>query len=243
MKRYTFIFLLSALSLFSFSCDELTGQRVRGNGHIATREVNVTDFKNVDVSGAVDLHISQGDVQPVKIETDDNLMEYVEVKQEGQTIRIFSRKGYNLSPSHKIKIYLTTAAYGNIDLSGACDVTSEGKINNPDNISFQVSGAGDIKVDIHAPQVSAEVSGAGSVSMKGETKSFILDLTGAGKARCYDLQSENTKVDITGAGEAEVFASVKLDADISGAGSVRYKGGATGGTRQVSGAGSIKAAE
>jgi Putative auto-transporter adhesin, head GIN domain len=79
--------------------------------------------------------------------------------------------------------------------------------------------------------------------MKGQTRDFRLRLSGAGKARCYDLMSENTSVDISGAGSAEVFASVALDADVSGAGSVRYKGNAARVNQQVSGAGSVKKAE
>jgi Putative auto-transporter adhesin, head GIN domain len=50
---------------------------------------------------------------------------------------------------------------------------------------------------------------------------------------------ENTKVDISGAGSAQVFASVKLDAEVSGAGSVTYKGNAVNVSQHVSGVGSV----
>jgi len=57
------------------------------------------------------------------------------------------------------------------------------------------------------------------------------------------MKAENTKVDISGAGSAEVYASVKLDAEVSGAGSIKYKGNAGNVIQQVSGAGSVKKAE
>jgi hypothetical protein len=75
--------------------------------------------------------------------------------------------------------------------------------------------------------------------LKGQTRDVDLDLTGAGHAHCYDLLAENTKVDISGAGSADVYASVKLDAQVSGAGSVNYKGNAANVNQHVSGAGSI----
>jgi len=105
---------------------------------------------------------------------------------------------------------------------------------------LEVSGAGDINMELNAPAVTASVSGAGSVNLKGETKSFDLELTGAGKAHCYELLSESTKVDISGAADADVYAGTKLDAQVSGAGNVKYKGGATVVNQQVSGAGSVK---
>jgi hypothetical protein len=47
-------------------------------------------------------------------------------------------------------------------------------------------------------------------------------------------------VAISGAGSAEVYASVKLDATVSGAGNVNYKGNASEVNQHVSGAGSVK---
>ncbi|HEY8733449.1 MAG TPA: DUF2807 domain-containing protein, partial [Puia sp.] len=68
-----------------------------------------------------------------------------------------------------------------------------------------------------------------------------LNLTGAGHAYCYDLLTENTKVDISGAGSAQVYASVKLSAEVSGAGNINYKGNPIV-SQQISGAGSVNKA-
>jgi hypothetical protein len=138
---------------------------------------------------------------------------------------------------------VTSPAYSRLDVSGACNIYSENKLSGSQPLELEVSGAGDIKVNVDAPKVTAGISGSGSVEMSGETRDFEIRLSGAGKARCYDMKSENTKVDISGAGSAEVYASVHLDAEVSGAGSVRYKGNAANVNQQVSGAGSVKKAE
>jgi hypothetical protein len=75
--------------------------------------------------------------------------------------------------------------------------------------------------------------------IKGQTKDVELGLSGAGSAHCFDLLSENTKVEVSGVGSAEVFASVKIDAQVSGVGSVKYKGNATDVKQNVSGVGSV----
>ena len=51
--------------------------------------------------------------------------------------------------------------------------------------------------------------------------------------------AENVKVEISGAGDADVYASVKLYVRASGAGSVIYKGN-PGINQSISGAGSVK---
>ncbi|MEP6724195.1 MAG: head GIN domain-containing protein [Bacteroidota bacterium] len=236
-------FLLMIVAVTTSSCNYIMGKRVKGNGNIKTTEHSVGSFKNVEVSGAIDLYVAQGDTKPVKIETDENLLQYIEVNQEGDRIIVKTRDGINPQPTRKIKVYVTSPLYNDIDVSGASNITGQTRIVNTENIKLDVSGAGDINMDVDAPAINAEVSGAGSVNLKGQTKTFDLTLTGAAKARCYELLSENTKVDISGAGEADVFASVKLDAQVSGAGNVTYKGGATNVAQQVSGAGSVKKAD
>ncbi|HMC86955.1 MAG TPA: head GIN domain-containing protein [Chitinophagaceae bacterium] len=234
------VLILGVVALTASSCQYMMGRRIRGNGKINTQEHNISSFKNVEVSGAIDLYVAQGETKFVKIETDENLQQYIEVNQQGDRIVIKFREGTNLRPTDKVKAYISSSVYNTIDVSGACNITSQGKIANAENMKLEVSGAGDINMDINAPGIGAEVSGAGTVNLKGETKWLDLILTGAGKAHCFDMLSENTKVDISGAGDADVYASIKLDANISGAGGVSYKGGATSVEQHVSGAGSIK---
>lgn len=238
----TFKWILLALPLLLVfgSCRHFMGKRIRGNGTIRTEERPVKSFKQVEVGGAAKVMVSQGDQPSVKVEADDNLLQYIEVFQEGDKVYVRTKKGFNLQPSGDINIYVTSSVYSKISASGACDIIGQNKITNPEDLRLEVSGAGDIKMEVDAPKLSAEVSGAGSVRLKGQTKEVDLDLTGASHAYCYDLLSENTTVEISGAGSAEVYASVKLDATVSGAGNVNYKGNASDVNQHVSGAGSVK---
>ena len=236
MRKYFWLFIgISSL----VACVGVFGKRVRGNGHITSTERSVSSFKNVEVSGAINVFVSQGDTKSVKIEGDENLLPYIEVSQEGDKIIVRNRPGYNLSPTGDMKVYVTAPTYNSIEVSGACNITGQTKIAVTDELSLSVSGAGDIKMEVDAPTLKAEVSGSGSIRLNGQTKNTELELTGAANAYCYDLLAEDTKVDISGAGTAEVYASVKLDAEVSGAGTVHYKGNATTVNQHVSGAGSV----
>jgi Putative auto-transporter adhesin, head GIN domain len=78
--------------------------------------------------------------------------------------------------------------------------------------------------------------------LKGETKDFSADGSGSTDIKCFELLAENTNVELSGAGDAQVFASVKLDVQVSGAADVKYKGNAAV-TKEISGAGSVKKVE
>lgn len=237
------LWIVLALPVILGSCRHFLGKRIRGNGEIRTEERSVNNFKNVDVSGAAKVYVSQGSPATVKIEGDDNLLQYIEVTQEGDRIMVRERPGFHLVPTGDLHVYVTAPVFSRIAASGACDIIGQSKISNPEDLSLHVSGAGDIHMEVDAPALTAKVSGSGSIDLKGETKDVDLELSGAGHAHCYNLLSENTKVDISGAGSAEVYASVKLDAEVSGAGNVVYKGNATNVSQHVSGAGSVKKME
>ncbi|HVU53562.1 MAG TPA: head GIN domain-containing protein [Puia sp.] len=237
-SRIFWLLLATPLLLGLGSCHNFLGKRVHGNGTIKTEERTVSNFKQVEVSGAAKVLVTQSDKSSVKIECDENLLPYVEVFQEGDKIYVKEKQGFNLDPSGDLLVYVSSPTFSNISASGACDIVGQNKISNSEDLSLHVSGAGDIKMEVDAPKLAAEVSGSGSIYLKGQTKDVVLDLTGAGHAHCYELLAENTKVDITGAGSAEVYASVRLKADVSGAGSVNYKGNAEV-SQSVSGAGSV----
>ncbi|HLI92995.1 MAG TPA: head GIN domain-containing protein [Puia sp.] len=229
--------ILLSFPLFLSSCN-LLGRRVHGDGNITTQDRAVNDFKNIEVGGAAKVLVSQGDQHSVKVEVDENLQQYIEVFQVGNKVVIRQKDGYNVDPTGDLKIYVTAPVYNDIDVSGACDIIGQAPITNPENLEMHISGAGEIKMEINAPQITAEITGSGSVNLKGETKSVDIGLSGAADAHCFDLKAENTKVDISGAGSAEVYASVRLDASVGGAGSVKYKGNAEV-NEHITGAGSV----
>ena len=237
------ILLFSFLSLLLFSsCDHFMGKRVSGNGTIKTETRTAGAFTAVAVSGNIDVYIKQDSTRSIKVETDENLMEYIEVFEEGDRLIIRRKDGFNLRPSKNIKVYVSSPAFRTLKASGSCDIYSENSIISTDAITIDLSGSCDAKVDIQSPKVDAGLSGACRVELKGKTKDLSIDGSGSTNIRCMDLLAENVDIEISGAGDAEVYASVKLDVSVSGSGDVRYKGNATV-SQHVSGAGSVKKVE
>ena len=234
---------LLALPLFLGACDGIGGKRVHGDGNIQSSDRPISSFKTLDLSVNADIYLSVGDHPAVKIECDNNLLQFVDVDQSGDVLTIRERDGFNLLPTHDLKIYVTASDYDRINASCACNIESQSKLTSQEGIEMHMSGAGNIKLEVDAPRVEAHLSGAGNIYLKGQTKDVKLGLSGAGNAHCYDLLAENTDVDISGFGSAEVYASVKLSASVSGAGSVDYKGNATNVEQHVSGAGSVHKAD
>ncbi len=237
------LIILSCFCLLVFSsCNNIGGERIRGNGNIKTEDRPAVDFMNVSVNGNIDLYVRQDSFYKVKIEADENLLTYIEIIKEGENLIIRPRKGYNLTGTDDIKVYVSSPHYYQLKASGSCDIIGENNISSPNKLDIELSGSSDVRMDVKAPQVRAALSGSGTIILRGVTKDFSVAGSGSTEIECMDLKSENVSVRISGAGSAEVFASVKLDVNVSGSGSVEYRGNATVNQR-ISGSGSIKKLE
>lgn len=237
MNRFLIIALCS-LVIFS-SCDFFHGKRVRGSGNIIMQSHNVSNFTGVSISGSMDLYLKQESSFSVKIETDDNLQHYIMITVENGVLRIRPQQNINLDATGKIKVFVSAPVFRSMEGTGACNIFSENMLSSSEAIDIDLTGASEARVELKSPNVSADLTGASSLSLKGEAKEFSIDGSGSSNVRCFDFLTEETRIDMSGACDAEVFASVKLDVKASGASDVKYKGNAAV-SQDVSGAGSVK---
>ncbi len=229
-------------SMTTVSCTYITGKKVRGNGNVIAKTHPAEGFSGVDVSGAMKVYLKQDSAFAVRVETDENLHEYIEVYTEGDILHLHPKRNSNLKPTGSIRVYVSAPELSRLEASGACDYTSETKLQSAGTIVLDMSGACDADLELDAPTVRVDLSGASSVKLRGTTKEFSAGGSGSTDIHAFDLLSETSSVGLSGAGSAEVFASVSLDVKVSGAASVKYKGNGQVNSK-ITGAGSVKKVE
>jgi hypothetical protein len=170
------------------------------------------------------VYVKQDSSTSVKVEADDNILQYVIVQTNGSTLEIYTEEGFNLRPTSKIKVFVGNPTFDGFEVSGASKVISENEITASDRISLHVSGASEGRLQLNTPKVIIEATGASSADIIGKTKDLQASASGASHIRSYDLLTENTVVDLSGASHADVSASVSLTGEASGASHVNYKG-------------------
>ena len=222
------------------SCMFVGGERIRGNGNLVTQDRPVSGFSGVKSSGFFDVYVSSGTSQTVKIEAEENLQSYIETTMDGNILEIDTKEGYWLRPKKQVKIFITSPSFTSVRLSGSGNIISQNKIMGTETIDLALSGSGDIKVDVDAPSVKAEINGSGNMELKGQAKSFEGSVSGSGDIKAMDLRSEETKIRISGSGDANVYASMRLEVRVAGSGDVKYAGGVQSVSSNISGSGSVK---
>ena len=229
--------LLGITSLFA-GCNVIGG--VHGDGNVLKETRKVSNFDGIEVSGAFDIIIKQGATEEVIVEADANLLPLIRTDVVGSTLQIETRKPINHVTV--MKVYVTVKDLKRIDVSGAVDINTDGRITVPE-LSFESSGASESKMELAVQKLKLDCSGASKLRFSGSATEVGMDLSGASDIFAFDLLAENYDIDISGAGNAQINVSKKIRAEISGAGSVKYKGSPANVDQSVSGAGSIKKVE
>ena len=221
-KHLVFVALIAAV--FFAACD-IGGERINGNGNLKSENRNIRDVTKIKVAGDMDVVVKAG-APSVKVEADENLMRYIETEADNDWLEIKTKDFTNINSQNPIKVYVTVSNISNLKVTGSGNITCNDKFSANNKMSFNVTGSGKITADINAPDVDANITGSGDMYIKGETRNADIQITGSGNYICPDLKAENATVDISGSGDATLFADARLKATIAGSGDVKYKGNA-----------------
>jgi hypothetical protein len=174
--------------------------------------ITVKDITAISVSGSGEL-ITEG-----KITTD--------------------RMDLNVSGSGSLQTDVTVSGELNADVSGAGRIDVKGSCQNMDS---DISGSGKINASLTiGGQVSVDISGSGKFEASGTAKEIRTEISGSGKVYASNLEVDKCKVQISGSGDVEINVKSELDANISGSGSVSYKGNPNHVRGNSSGSGKVR---
>lgn len=219
--------LYGLLLLGSISVLSLKAQQTR----------NVGDFSGIKAGDAFKIVLTQSDANSLKVTAPENVQAQIKTEVKDGILTISSEG--NIKNEEDIIISIGIKSLTSLDISGAADVNSDNQLNC-DKLSVESNGAGEIHLDVKANEVKANISGAGDVTLKGTAQMVDATVSGAGELKASNLEAEKAKIKVSGAGDAKVYAKQSLDAEVSGAGDIIYKGNPAERNVNISGAGSVR---
>lgn len=216
------------LAIVSMACSlpvVVIGDReiVRGNGDVVEATENVQDFSHLVFAGSGDLFIEQGFEESLRMEVEENLIDYMDINVRGDTLTIGIKEGVNLRPTEPMLFYLDVKDLESITLAGSGFV--EVPEFQAEKLNLTLSGSGNIIIDyLEALSLVAKITGSGNIEISGELEDQDVSIVGSGDYDARGLESAIADVVISGSGTAEIRVEEKLDVLISGSGNVRYYG-------------------
>jgi hypothetical protein len=158
------------------------------------------DFHAIDIVGtiAVEARIDRATTVEVRGEADRIKQVTTDVKNG---VLVINTKG-KLDNSH-LRVFVTAPDLSALTISGTGELTVHGLANG--------------KLDL-------EIPGTGAMTLDGKTSALHVAIGGSGSLKAKSLLAESATIDVKGTGQATLYASKSIDANVSGTGAIKVYG-------------------
>ena len=231
---------LALLTLTLAGC--YTGE---GSGRVAVERFEVGEFTRVVLNGDARVIIEPGG-HAVSASAEDDVLPSLDVAVDGGTLVLQREVDWidGVRPTVPIEFRVTLPMLEGVRVSGRGTATVRGVKFGADaklassgaasidagpvvcgRLVAEVDGAGEILVTgVGVATFVGVVGGLGRITAMGTADEVDVDVSGSGLYRGSDLRGISTRADVSGAGQALVWAERRLDADVGGVGRVVYRG-------------------
>ncbi|MEJ1238671.1 head GIN domain-containing protein [Chryseolinea sp. T2] len=208
---------------------EKTIVKVEGSKLIVGREGKWSNW-NFGDDDEVNVYVTVKDVNALNVSGSGDII--VETKIVTNELEL------NVSGSGNLKVEAEVSGPMEADVSGSGDLDVKGRCAS---LNSDVSGSGKVTAGVTVSK-SAEfgVSGSGKVEASGSASDVRVSISGSGKVLASNMQTNTCNVRISGSGDVEISVKNEIDANITGSGSVRYRGEPSKVNSHATGSGSVR---
>ena len=229
MKKIVFAFL-SIVSVLAVNAQS-------GEKNVQTRQVS--GFHGVDVSGGIDLYLSNGPESVAISASSTEVRDHIVSEVVGGILRIHMESNWSNSMDNvKVKAYVSLNNLKNLEGSGGGDIIFENLIRAED-LNVHLSGGGTLKGKLNVNHLVINQSGGSDVKLSGNVKNLTLNASGGGNLNGFDLVTDYASIHASGGSATELTVNKELRAVVSGGGDITYKGAASVKEIKSSGGGSV----
>ncbi|MCJ7700786.1 MAG: DUF2807 domain-containing protein [Anaerolineales bacterium] len=230
MKKTMGIFSITALFVIT-ACNLASGlsfKTVTGSGVVITEERQVSGFERINVCCGMELYLTQGETESLKIEADDNFMDEIVTTIDNGSLWVQYRElsNVNYQPSKPVRLYLSAVEIREVSISGGGDLNLESLAS--EGFELDLSGGSDGQIGtIAAEDVRFQMSGGGEILAGNlETESLAITVSGGGEFEVDQVEAGLLEIDLSGGSDADIrdLSAAELRLESSGGGRVSMAG-------------------
>lgn len=178
----------------------------------------------------VTVYITVPEIEGVAVSGSGNIIGQSTIKTGSLDLKVSGSGSMTLEFDATGDVDADVSGSGNLELKGNCK-----------SLDSDVSGSGSLEVSgTVSNAANFGISGSGKIHANGSADFVKADISGSGKVLAADLQVNRCQVRIAGSGDVEISVKNELDANITGSGSVYYKGNPTKVNANSAGSGKVR---
>ncbi|WP_348796962.1 head GIN domain-containing protein [Flavobacterium adhaerens] len=214
--------VITIIALLFGSCNQGLLNSVTGSGNVTTEKRTVAgDFKNIEISNALDLEIEQSNTTEIIVIADDNLQKDIITNIENGVLSISCKFGnYNNVTSKKVKVKMPVIE--GLEASSASTIRSNSTLKGV-NLSLVSSSAASINIAAEYENIELNSSSGSSQTIKGKAIHAVTSSSSGSTLNAGELFVNDIDANASSGSSTIVSPIVSLKADASSGSSIVYK--------------------
>lgn len=193
--------------------------RITSKGPVKEKSVSLENFSSISIEGPIDVRFFYAEEPRAEIKASESVLDYVEVIQDGQEVKIRYSKDVKVNVGNQTDIDIYSPAIRKVVVLGSGEfcadriaqesveflVAGSGDVNvyelESDEASMVVTGSGDICTDnIKVGKLALQVVGSGDIKVNGEAEKLDCGVVGSGDIDISRLECSNQNTNVQGSG-------------------------------------------
>lgn len=218
MKTFKSLIVLTLLVMLGI------GTTLAGNSE-ETQTRKVDGFNAIKVSTGIDLYLTMGAEEEVKIVADDEIIDEIKTEVKDGTLHIYMKQNnwFNWGGNKSRKAYVTVKVLEKLHASSGSDVKTENTIKG-ESLEVKASSGSDVELDVYYKNFSVDTSSGSDARLSGKTKTFKAEASSGSDIKANDLEAQICKVRASSGSDISVNVTDELYARASSGGDIRYSG-------------------
>lgn len=214
--------VITVMALLFGSCNNLNGlNSITGSGNVTTEKREIAgDFKNIEISNALELQIEQSDKIEVTVIADDNLQKEITTTVENGVLSISCNFG-NLNNITSKKIIVKMPIIEGLEASSASTITSNSTLKGH-SLNLSTSSAATIHATVEYETIQMSSSSASNQTIKGKAIHVETSASSGSVLNAGELLANEIVSDVSSGASTTVSPIVSLKAEASSGGSIAY---------------------
>jgi hypothetical protein len=214
--------------LFSILASACTSsQIITGKGNMTKEDRAVAGVTSVNLAMPGNLTIILGDKESLTVEAESNLLPYIETNVSNGELTIGTTPSASLLPLLTLRYTLTVKSLQGIRTSSSGNIFAPALQGTEMHVSNVSSGK--ITLDgLTVETLEVEISSSGNVSIgSGQVDRQTITVQSSGNYEAPDLKSSIADCKISSSGNATIWVTDQLIANVTSSGNVNYYGNPT----------------
>ncbi len=210
-----------ALLFFSCNFDINLGPGVRGNGNVTTETRNIESFHSIKAAEGLDVYLTQGTSESVKIQADENLLAIILTEVKDGVLHIHTEE--NIAHSSAQKVMVEFDDIRSITSTSGSDVYSTNTIK-ADRLKLKSTSGSDMELEIVANEIICKSTSGSDIRLSGSTNRFSAESTSGSDIKASNLKAKICDARATSGSDITLYSSEELTAKATSGGDITYYG-------------------